>query len=461
MWKQQSTLLTKFFSSSFRKSSGSGIINNNNLLNNNKNSFFTLYQSLSTTSKQLNHSYATIQTKNSLEKITENSSNNNSNNNFNNKNTKLENNKLENTKLENNNNSINIGNNNNKILNVQEKLNELHEERLEKSFSSGKIYNEKEFTIGLQQLIQKSHVLSRELKREEEELQNTLQNSLQNNTQESNKKEINTKFINDTDATLKTLLIRSVTHISYGSGKVRSNDRLPYIGNFILDLILNEYLINKYLLNEKNIKVIQLIKGIYSNKSFLSFIVANDYLNLLNHSENTLQNNTLQNNSLQNNNLQQTRLNLKMNHLKNMYQKKNEHFTLRIYGWNEMTLNSKHLILSNVILSLIGSIYLKCGINICKEFIEEIIIKELPNIIFKKLLLLDEPYLILSDIIFSMYNTTLKSHEEFIEELNCYKCNLFIRNQIIGSSNAKDLVKARKLAAFDGLMNLQSLVPNF
>ncbi|KAL9656595.1 hypothetical protein ABK040_016620 [Willaertia magna] len=436
MWKQQSTLLTKFFSSSFRKSSGSGIINNNNLLNNNKNSFFTLYQSLSTTSKQLNHSYATIQTKNSLEKITENSSNNNSNNNFNNKNTKLENNKLENTKLENNNNSINIGNNNNKILNVQEKLNELHEERLEKSFSSGKIYNEKEFTIGLQQLIQKSHVLSRELKREEEELQNTLQNSLQNNTQESNKKEINTKFINDTDATLKTLLIRSVTHISYGSGKVRSNDRLPYI-------------------------VIQLIKGIYSNKSFLSFIVANDYLNLLNHSENTLQNNTLQNNSLQNNNLQQTRLNLKMNHLKNMYQKKNEHFTLRIYGWNEMTLNSKHLILSNVILSLIGSIYLKCGINICKEFIEEIIIKELPNIIFKKLLLLDEPYLILSDIIFSMYKTTLKSHEEFIEELNCYKCNLFIRNQIIGSSNAKDLVKARKLAAFDGLMNLQSLVPNF
>ncbi|KAL9653698.1 hypothetical protein ABK040_014644 [Willaertia magna] len=109
----------------------------------------------------------------------------------------------------------------------------------------------------------------------EEELQNTLQNSLQNNTQESNKKEINTKFINDTDATLKTLLIIFLTHISYGSGKVRSNDRLPYI-------------------------VIQLIKGIYSNKSFLSFIVANDYLNLLNHSENTLQNNTLQNNSLQN-----------------------------------------------------------------------------------------------------------------------------------------------------------------
>ncbi|KAL9653628.1 hypothetical protein ABK040_009105 [Willaertia magna] len=232
------------------------------------------------------------------------------------------NNKLENTKLENNNNSINIGNNNNKILNVQEKLNELHEERLEKSFSSGKIYNEKEFTIGLQQLIQKSHVLSRELKREEEELQKTLQNSLQNNTQQSNKKEINTKFINDTDATLKTLLIRSVTHISYGSGKVRSNDRLPYVGDIILDLILDEYLINKYLLNEKNIKVIQLIKGIYSNKSFLSFIVANDYLNLLNHSENTLQNNTLQNNSLQNNNLQQTRLNLKMNHLKNMYQKR-------------------------------------------------------------------------------------------------------------------------------------------
>src|SRR3989338_11306297 len=151
---------------------------------------------------------------------------------------------------------------------------------------SGKLYNENEMTPGLEQFIEKSRIIRRELQK------SPFSSSDSNNIDEINE---NTKLQNDTDASLKTLLIRSVTHASYGTGKVRSQERLSFIGSFVLNMILTEIISQKYMVNSnetncgrENFNTVNLIKSIYNNRSFLAFIVANQYWNLSNQYKNDI-----------------------------------------------------------------------------------------------------------------------------------------------------------------------------
>ncbi|KAG2383589.1 hypothetical protein C9374_004260 [Naegleria lovaniensis] len=65
----------------------------------------------------------------------------------------------------------------------------------------------------------------------------------------------NTKIQNDTDASLRTLLIRSITHGSFGSGKVRTHDRLAYMGQYVLDMVLTEIISHKYMSHVRNFNI--------------------------------------------------------------------------------------------------------------------------------------------------------------------------------------------------------------
>nr|CAG4714932.1 unnamed protein product [Naegleria fowleri] len=360
---------------------------------------------------------------------------------------------------------------------------------------SGKIYNELDYTPGLQALISKSRILQRELNK-----------SMSTVT-------TNTKVQYDTDASLRTLLIRSITHASFGSGKVRTHDRLAYMGQHVLDLVLTEIISHKYMSHVKGgnsqspstillgntitnsgglfidvdsphaeqvnsgrerYSTASLLKAIYNNRSYLAFVVANEYWNFCNHHDGASNDKTplvrfknmhqqvVKYPSSQPNvipftmNTQTT-----MNETSNTCFIENEHYTLRCVNWNEMTTKGQREITSNAVLAIIGSLYAKCGLSVAREFIEEEIIRDRPSQVFKKLLFLDEPQLVLSDLVGSYYHYNMKFVEEYVKSTNCFKCTLFVKHRVIGDANAKDAFKARKLACFDGLMRLQSMIPNY
>ena len=310
---------------------------------------------------------------------------------------------------------------------------------------SGKIYTETNLTPGLQKFLEKSRIINRELAK--------------SGTPENK----DTKLDNDTDAHLQTLLLRSVTHASYGTGKVRSQERLSFIGSFVLNMVLTEIISQKYMVNQnncgrENFNTVNLIKSIYNNRSFLAFIVANQYWNL----SNQYNNKTVENDTKLNKSLNQIGTKYNITDLNdNIIEVDNEHYTLRVVGWNEMSFKSQVEILSNTVNAIIGTIYSKCGLQVAREFIEEEIIKERPAVVYKKLLLLDEPQMVLNDLASSQYYASIKFIEEYVKANNCHKCTIYVKQNVIGDANAKDNFKAKKLACFDGLMRFQSMIPSY
>jgi len=314
---------------------------------------------------------------------------------------------------------------------------------------SGRIYDEEDFTPGLQAFVSKSKMLTRLLMDDNSESKQF------------------TKLEHDTDASLHTLLIRSVTHASFGTGKVRTQDRLAFIGSHVLDLVLTEIISDKYMprikygteseveysnAGRESMRTVHLVKAIYSNKSFLPFIVANQYWDLSGIASDKKIPNDMKR-------LHQTSIKYPSKNDPTIIHE-NEHYTIRAVGWNEMSAKSQRQILSNAIYGIIGSIFSKNGLKAAREFVEQEILKERPSEVFRKLLHLDDPQTVLNDIIQAQYQTSVRFVEEFDKQNNCFKCSLFLKSQIIGEANAKDSIKARKLACFDGMMRLQTMVPN-
>ncbi|KAG2383590.1 hypothetical protein C9374_004261 [Naegleria lovaniensis] len=220
-----------------------------------------------------------------------------------------------------------------------------------------------------------------------------------------------------------------------------------------------------------------LLKALYNNRSYLAFVVANEYWNFCNHQDGS---NPLDKTPIRFKNMHQqvvkypssqpmipftimndkTRMN-EGHSLNSTIFIENEHYTLKCVRWNEMSTKSQREITSNAVLAIIGSLYAKCGLSVAREFIEEEIIRDRPSQVFKKLLFLDEPQMVLSDLVGSYYHYNMKYVEEYVKSMNCFKCTLYVKNRVIGDANAKDAFKAKKLACFDGLMRLQAMIPNY
>ena len=250
------------------------------------------------------------------------------------------------------------------------------QERDRNTSITGRIYSSAEPTVGLKKLIEQFPILNNNIEQE---------------------------------------LTRAVTHVSFGSGKVATNETMSFMGKRVLDLFITESVLQKYpLCGHVNMRTLKLIRAIYTNESHLAYIVADQ--------------------------------NWKMDAGE----------TMRVYGWEQFKWEKRKQLIANVVYSIVAAVYSTMGPSAARQFIQTSILTDIPTNILQKLIQLKQPVTVFEDIIGAQLQTIPRVIEE---QQQGFTCSYFVNLELVGYATADDPSKARKLAAMNGLFQMTGKLP--
>jgi dsRNA-specific ribonuclease len=215
------------------------------------------------------------------------------------------------------------------------------------------------------------------------------------------------------------LLTRAVTHKSYGTGKVPTNENMAFLGKYILDAYVLELVIRKYPLGGlTTIRTLKLLRAVYTNRSYLGWIVADKMWKI------------------------------------------DPNETLRTYGWEYFSLYKQKDELANMVYSLIAAVYSAKGPSVAQSFIQQYIVTEIPKKILDQLVQLPEHTEVFEDLIEAHLHSIPRVVEELDEVQRHYVCSYFIGLDLIGYATADSPDKAKTLAAMNGLFQIIAKTPH-
>jgi ribonuclease-3 len=206
----------------------------------------------------------------------------------------------------------------------------------------------------------------------------------------------------------KDLLLQALTHRSYLNENPKwhldQNERLEFLGDAVLELVVTEYLYNNYPNPEGEMTN---WRAALVNANILSKISAEFDLN---------------------------------------------DFVLLSRGEARDTGRARQYILANAFESLIGSLYLDQGYQVCWDFINRFVLKELPNIIEKRLYR-DAKSLFQEQ---AQEKVGVTPTYEVIEEwgpdhARNFKIGVFLEKEMVGSGQGPSKQEAQQDAAQDAL----------
>lgn len=206
----------------------------------------------------------------------------------------------------------------------------------------------------------------------------------------------------------RELLLEALTHRSYLNEKedwhLNHNERLEFLGDAVLELVVTEYLFKNYKESEG---ILTAWRAALVNSSMLSKISSKFDLN---------------------------------------------DFILLSRGEKKDTGRARQFILANTLEAIIGAIFIDQGLEVAKEFIKKFILSELPKIIEKKLY--KDPKSLLQEKTQEGVGITpsYKVLEEWgPDHAKTFKVGVFLEDQLIGVGIGASKQEAQQKAAEDAL----------
>jgi dsRNA-specific ribonuclease len=233
-------------------------------------------------------------------------------------------------------------------------------------------------------------------------------------------------------------LIQAVTHKSYGTGKVETNERLTFLGKYVLDMFVGQLLTDKYIppqpenpaketdLTNVSSITLSIMRALYTNKAYLAIEIASK--------------------------------SWKWADQRAHFDKADE--TLRIFGYDAFTTRSRIETIGEAVMAVVGAVYWCRGPSWAKRFIEDFIVTDIPKNVFAQLIKCKLHEQVLSEVLQAHLFKAPKKIEERISVDN-YKCSFFIGMEMIGFATADNAEAARNLAALNGLTQLSRRISNY